>query len=62
MVQNIKRNTINLMYFVHKVPLDDEQLFKSELTRKINYFFDVTKTKKTDVWGRLALNYARGPQ
>ena len=58
----VRGNTVDLMYFVHKVPLDDEDSFTSELTRKINYFFDVTKTKKSDVWGRLALNYARGLQ
>ena len=33
-----KGNTVDLMYFVHKVPLDDEELFKSELTKKIKYF------------------------
>ena len=34
----VKQNTVDLMYFVHKVPLDDEDSFKSELMRKIKYF------------------------
>ena len=53
-----KGNTIDLMYFDHKVPLDGEESFKSELAKKIKYFFDVTRTRKTDMWGKLALNYA----
>ena len=56
----VKQNTVDLMYFVHKVPLHDEESFKSELDRKIKYFFDVTKKRKTNMWGEMALNYARG--
>ena len=53
-----KGNTIDLMYFVLKVPLDDEESFKSELDKKIKYFY-VTKTRKRDMWEKLTLDYAR---
>ena len=47
------------MYFICTVPLNDEESFASELANKIKYFFDVTRKRKTDVTGQLALNYAR---
>ena len=54
-----KGNTTDLMYFVYTVPLDDEASFEEDLTRKVKYFFDVSKKRKTDITGVMALSYAR---
>ena len=34
----MKGNTIDLMYFIFAVPLNDKESFESELAKKIKYF------------------------
>ena len=37
---SVKQKTVDLMYFVHKILLSDEEFsFESEFKRKIKYFF-----------------------
>ncbi len=47
-----------LVYFVHAVPIGEEESFGPSLAAKIKYFFDVSHKRKTDVTGKAALNYA----
>ena len=53
-----KGNTIDLIYFVHTVPMDNQESFEPLLAQKIKYFIDVTKKRKTNVTGRWAIEYA----
>ena len=55
----MKGNTIDLMYYIFSVSLNDEESFESELAKKIKYLFDVTRNRKTNATGQLALNYVR---
>jgi hypothetical protein len=50
-------NTIDVIYFVHAVPIGEEDTFLPTLKAKIKYFFDVTRKRKTNATGRLALDY-----
>ena len=52
-------NTIDVIYFIHSVPIGEEHAFLSTLTDKIKYLFDVTRKRKTNVTVRLALDYCQ---
>ena len=54
-----KGNTTDLTFFFYTVPLDDESTFEEGLTRKVKYFFDLMRKRKTDITGMMALKYAR---
>ena len=50
-------NTVGVIYFVHAVPIGKEETFGPMLAVKIKYFFDVTRKRKTNTTGRLALDW-----
>ena len=52
-------NTIDVMYFVHSVPIGEEHAFLPTLKAEIKYFFDITRKRKTNATGRLALDYCQ---
>ena len=52
-------NTIDLIYFVHGVPIGEEETFGPLLEKRIKYFFDVSYKRKTNITGKAALNYVR---
>ena len=52
-------NTIDVMYFIHSVPIGEEHTFLSKLNAKIKYFFDVMRKRKTNTTGRLVLDYCK---
>ena len=52
-------NTIDVMYFIHSVPIGEEHTFLSKLNAEIKYFFDLTRKRKTNATGRLVLDYCK---
>ena len=50
-------NTIDLMAFIHAVPLDDMDSFEELLTHRLKYFFDVCRKRKTNATGMNALKF-----
>ena len=50
-------NTIDVIQFIHAVPIGEEETFLPALKAKIKYFFDVTRRWKTSATGRLVLDY-----
>ena len=52
-------NAIDVMYFVHSVPIGEEHTFLPTLKAEIKYFFDVTRKRKTNATGRLVLDYCQ---
>ena len=50
-------NTIDLMAFIHAVPLDDMDSFGELLTHRLKYFFDVCRKRKTNATGMNALKF-----
>jgi len=53
-----KGNTTDLTFFFYTVLLHDESTFEKGLTRKVKYFFDVIRKRKTDI-----INYRNdGPE
>ena len=53
-----REKNIDLIYFLRMVPMDDQQYFYPLLTSKMKYFFNITRKRKTDVEGTIALTYA----
>lgn len=51
-------NTIDVVSFVHAVPIDDKESFGVLLAANIKYFFDISHKRKTDITGKMALNDA----
>ncbi len=52
-------HTIDLIAFVHAVPLNDMDSFESLLTYRLKYFFDVCRKRKTNATGLSVLKYVR---
>ena len=52
-------NTIDVMYFIHSVPIGEEHTFLSKLNAEIKYFFDINRKQKTNATGRLVLDYCK---
>ena len=52
-------NTIDLVAFVHAVPLNDAESFRPLLEYRIKYFFDVCKKRKTNATGMNVLKFVR---
>ena len=52
-------NTIDLVAFVHAVPLNDAESFCPLLEYRIKYFFDVCKKRKTNATGMNVLKFVR---
>ena len=52
-------NTIDVMYFVHSVPVGEDHAFLPTLKAEIKCFFDVTCKWKTNATGRLVLDYCQ---
>ena len=50
-------NTTDLVYFVHAVPIGEEESFGRSLAATLKYFYDVCCKRKTIVTGKAALNY-----
>ena len=50
-------NTTDLTYFIHGVPLGEEETFGPLLNKRIKYFFNVSYKRKTNITGQAALNY-----
>lgn len=46
------------MHFVHTAPMGQEESLESEVGKKVKDFFDVSKKRKTNVTGKMALSYA----
>ena len=53
-------NTIDLVLFVHAVPVGEEEYFAHLLAARIKYFFDVSRKRKSNITGKAALNYVCG--
>jgi hypothetical protein len=51
-------NTTDLVYFVHAVPIGEEESFGPLLAAKIKYFFDVSRKRNTNVTGKAALKFS----
>ena len=51
-------NKTDLVYFVHAIPVGEEESFGPSLAAKIKYFYDFCRKRKTDVTEKAALNYA----
>ena len=51
------KNTIDVVQFVHAVPIGEEDTFLPTLEAKNKYFFDVTRKRKTNATGKLVLEY-----
>ena len=54
----LKQNTTDLMYFVHAAPMGQDDQLASEIQKKVKYFVDVSKKRKTNITGHMALDYA----
>ena len=52
-------NTIDLIYFVHAVALNDAEAHRLLLDYRMKYFFDVCKKRKGNTTGMKALNFIR---
>ena len=52
-------NTIDLIAFIHAVPLDDMESFEELLTYRLKYFFDVCRKRRTNATGMNALKFIR---
>ena len=52
-------NTIDLIAFIHAVPLDDMESFDKLLTYRLKYFFDVCRKRRTNATGMNALQFIR---
>ena len=50
-------NTIDLVFFVHAVPVGEEESFGPLLAARTKYFFDVSCKRKSNITGKAALNY-----
>ena len=51
------KNTVDVTQFIHAIPIGEEEEFLPTLKAKIKYFFDVTRKRKTNITGRLVLEY-----
>ena len=52
-------NTIDVIYFIVSVPVDEANAFESTLKAQLKYFLDVTRKRKSTVIGRLVLDYCQ---
>ena len=59
-LKTTNKNTVDVIQFIHAVPIGEEEEFLPTLKAKIKYFFDVTRKRKTNITGRLVLEYCIG--
>ena len=50
-------NTIDVIQFIHAVPIGEEHTFLPTLNAKMKYFIDVTRKRKSNVTGKLVLDW-----
>ena len=52
-------NTIDVICFIVSVPIEEVNAFESVLKAQMRYFLDVTRKRKSNVIGRLVLDYCQ---